>query len=163
MTISSRPSGAPPLQAQRQQPAARRLTDPDTAPGSVPAPIAVTVTVPHRPWTVNAERRGDHHWTADRDRTRAWRLIAVTEVRRRWRGVRLGRVDVVAEVGMIHPLCDTGNYYPSVKAMLDGCVDAGMLLGDTPVHVRSITLMAPTRVAHPSQEYVRLTIRGEPR
>lgn len=43
------------------------------------------------------------------------------------------------------PLPDIGATYPTAKAAIDGLVDAGVLVDDSPQFVRAITFVAPTR------------------
>jgi len=42
-------------------------------------------------------------------------------------------------------LADAGNHLPSVKAAVDGLVDAGVLAGDDPRYVAALMLLAPIR------------------
>jgi hypothetical protein len=55
---------------------------------------------------------------------------------------------------------DAGNYYPAVKAAVDGLVDAGVLTADTPTWVRSYSLHAP--VNRQEQDSLTLIIELEP-
>jgi crossover junction endodeoxyribonuclease RusA len=62
------------------------------------------------------------------------------------RGLALvgGPVDVVVHVYLKGKRSqDCGACYPTVKAIIDGIVDAGVLLDDTPEHVASIRMDAP--------------------
>jgi hypothetical protein len=51
-------------------------------------------------------------------------------------------------------LMDAGNAWPTAKAVIDGCVDAGVLTGDDPSHVSSVTLLAPRRVEGSGVDWV---------
>ena len=103
--------------------------------------------VPVRPESVNAERKLSHrargeHTAAMRE---ASRLLA-GEISH-WR-LKLLPVLVIAtpfQRGGI--LADTGNHYPSVKAAIDGLVDAGWMPDDTPAYVAGILMLPPLRPA----------------
>lgn len=95
-----------------------------------------------RPFTVNTERR----WT------RWQRAAKVAEWRQHARCVALAEhiphYDTVTVTAW--PLVrdrrgwqDVGGCYPTVKAVIDGLVDAHVLDGDGPDVVRAITLTAP--------------------
>lgn len=91
-----------------------------------------------RPWTTNAERTWHHHKRA--------RLVK--ETRERWyvlaKQAQIPRLSQIT-VAVI-PLAkdrrwrpDVGACYPSVKAAVDGLVDAGVIPDDNPEHLYSIT------------------------
>jgi hypothetical protein len=71
--------------------------------------------------------------------------------------VKMQTAHVEVEVAMKHPIQDTGNCYGSVKAALDGLVDAGVLPDDTPAHVLSIKFNAPRKAQKGEAET--LTVR----
>lgn len=108
-----------------------------------------------RPWTLNAERRGSTHWSATRAMTAEWRQwFWVLGAQSR---VNMQTAHVEVDVTMKHPIQDTGNCYGSVKAALDGLVDAGVLPDDTPAHVLSLRFNAPRKATKGEPEH--LTIR----
>lgn len=111
-------------------------------------------TLTARPWTLNLERR--EHWSKARSLTREWRE------RFGWLGLtnrqQFKRAEVVCEVICAKPLPDTGNAYGALKAAIDGLVDAGVLPGDGPEVIRSLTMLAP-RVPYPGDpECLRVTV-----
>ena len=111
-----------------------------------------------RPWTLNAERRGSTHWSATRALTAEWRQwFWVLGAQSR---ARFTTAHVEVDVTMKAPLQDTGNCYASVKAALDGLVDARVLPDDTPAHVLSIKFNAPRKAQKGEPET--LTIRLTP-
>jgi hypothetical protein len=69
---------------------------------------------------------------------------------------------VEVRVVMRSPLMDTGNYYGSVKAAVDGLVDSRVLPGDGPQHVLSILMHAPTKAPSNVKDHLTITLRGEP-
>lgn len=113
-----------------------------------------TLTDTERPWTTNSERRWHYHKRAQvvRDaRARwAWRALAA--------GIpRLDRVVIEAQ-----PLAmdrrwkpDVAACYPSVKAAIDGLVDARVLPDDNDRHVIGLTFL-PVEIG--KQNGLRLTI-----
>jgi hypothetical protein len=115
-----------------------------------------------RPWTINAERRGQTHWTRTRALTAEWRehFWALGLQSR----LRLTAAHVEVEVVMRAPLADTGACYGSVKAAIDGLVDARVLPGDGPEVVLSITMLAPRKAGKGEPERLTLRLRpgGEP-
>lgn len=115
-----------------------------------------SVTVMGAPRSLNAERRG--HWRTHRQATAAdremwgwsWREVLP-------RGLHLEAVRVEARPYQAGVLPDAGNAYPSVKAALDGLVDAGFLPDDGPAHVHAVTLHAPQRVK-PAEARLTVTV-----
>jgi len=113
--------------------------------------IVHELTIEGRPWTMNGERAA--HWRDHRDRTATWRYKTglLANVRK---FPRCTRIDVEAEFLLHHPLPDTGNSYPAVKAIIDGLVDAKIIPDDSATHVRSIKMHAPTNVPRTQPERV---------
>jgi len=100
-----------------------------------------------RAWSLNAERSGSGHghWSTTRKLTEEWRTaFYALGLRDR---VKFHSVHIVASFIQRKPIQDTGNSYGSVKAAIDGLVDAGVIPGDTPDYVLSLTMMAP-RIAN---------------
>lgn len=120
-----------------------------------------TVTHHDRPWTLNAERsggkRGHNHWGATRNLTGAWRhafyVLAMAQKPPKWE-----QAHIVADCRVRHPLPDTGNVYPALKAGLDGLIDAGVLPDDSAKHVLSITMNAPTKCDKGEPESMTITV-----
>lgn len=120
--------------------------------------VALVVADPLALWTVNAERSRSM-WEHRRSTAYVrdlWEITALPISRQH----RFSTVHVSARpYQRRRPLADTGNHYPAVKAAIDGLVDAGVLPGDTPDVVLSITMHAPqvgTEVA------LALTLTGVP-
>lgn len=114
-----------------------------------------------RAWSLNAERSGSGHghWSTTRKLTEEWRTaFYALGLQNR---VRFHTVHIVASFVMRKPLQDTGNAYGSVKAAIDGLVDAGVLTGDTPDVVRSLTMMSPQVANHGENERTTLVIVEE--
>lgn len=76
--------------------------------------------------------------------------------------VRFKRVEVHVSIVMKRPLADTGNAYGSVKAAIDGLVDAGVLPGDGPNVVMRLCMDAPRPPLRGEAESLTLTLIGEP-
>lgn len=122
----------------------------------------ISITHFDRPWTLNAERsggkRGHGHWTTTRELTASWReaffFLAKAQKAPSWT-----QAHVIVDATMRHPISDTGNIYPAVKAALDGLIDAGVLPDDTAKHVLSITMNAPTRCEKDGRESMTMRIR----
>jgi hypothetical protein len=124
-------------------------------------PRSVAYTHHGRPWTLNAERSGgggqSHgHWSKTRKITAEWReAFWVLGVRNR---VQFRTAYIVVQIFQKSPLADTGNAYGSIKAAIDGLVDAGVLPGDGPGVVLSITMLAPQKVISRQDETVTLIV-----
>ena len=96
--------------------------------------------------SLNSERSA--HWSKRAKDATNWREAFY------WLGkqqrVKFGSVNIVAEIIQKKPLADCGNGLPSIKAAIDGLIDAGVLPDDSPEFVRSILLLAP-RVPQPGE------------
>lgn len=134
-----------------------------TEASSVQAPEGVLAALGHFPWweapggtlvcwypcqlrTVNKER-AEHVMVSRRytkDVRTEWGILGQTI-----RDVRFpGEVDIVAQpIQARGPMGDAGCHYPTVKAAVDGLVDAGVLRADDGSVVRSIRMMAPRKAA----------------
>ena len=109
-------------------------------------PMAYVTSVLHygkRPITLNAERRMHHHERAKivKEWRNAFAWIALLN------GVpRLDRVVIVAQPHLSGgKMQDCDACHPCVKAAIDGLVDAGVLIDDSPPHVLEIRYMAPLK------------------
>jgi crossover junction endodeoxyribonuclease RusA len=89
--------------------------------------------------SLNAERSA--HWSKRAKDAENWREAYY------WLGkqqrVKFGSVHITAEIIQKRPLADCGNGLPSIKAAIDGLIDASVLVDDSPEYVRSITMVAP--------------------
>jgi len=91
-------------------------------------------------WLTANDRR---HWHERHRITQLWRAAAGWGVRGRLRAVRLQRAHIVAV--MHHgddQRRDTANWSPTVKAVVDGLVDAGLLPDDSRWHLEGPDLRA---------------------
>ncbi len=122
----------------------------------------LVVTHSERPWTLNAERsggtRGHGHWAPTRNLTGSWRH-AFFVLAKAQKPVGWEQAHIIVDCRVRHPLPDTGNNYPALKAALDGLVDAGVLPDDSPKHVLSITMNAPTKCGKGEPESMTVTVR----
>lgn len=116
--------------------------------------IGYSIDIPlHRWLTANAAT--DKHWRHRDTLTKVYRrdtwAIACQHA--------LPRLDYVAIEAEPHgrAACriDPGSHYPTVKACIDGLVDARKLADDTRRHIDRITLLKPQPA---TDEYLRLTI-----
>ena len=93
----------------------------------------VTFTLTRTQWLSANDRM---HWAVKSKRTRAIRAVAKEQAVKLYRGKPLGVVRIVAEVS--YPTArrsDPANSYPTIKAAVDGLVDAGWLSDDDAQHV----------------------------
>lgn len=105
-------------------------------------PRRYVLEYPVRPWTTNAERRGNRYQRAAL--TKEWREAFYWLAKQR-HVPRLDQVEIVAEPWQAKGiLADTAACNPAVKAAIDGLVDAGVIPDDTSAYVASITFL-PTR------------------
>ncbi len=101
----------------------------------------LTVTVPGRPFSLNAER--SNHWSDRARRVAQFRLDAKYATLESLAGERPRFEQVAVDV---YPYAlnrryrqDVGNCYASMKAALDGVVDTGILADDDDLHVVAVT------------------------
>lgn len=92
----------------------------------------ITITVPRSFWlTAN----GRYHWAEKARRTRWLRHLAKIETR----AVRLGYSRALVTAFVSYPKgtgrVDPNNAAPTTKALIDGCIDAGLLPDDDHRHV----------------------------
>ena len=109
-------------------------------------------------WLRSNDRR---HRMAEADITKKWRTTTAWLARQ----ARLPHIDVPVRItAVIHRAdrrrADAPNSWPSVKAAIDGLVDAGVLTDDDDKHVLSTTF-EPGEIVHGSQ--LTLIIRPEKR
>lgn len=120
-----------------------------------------TLTYSARPWTLNAERRGGTGYHGRANLTREWReayrLLAIGD---RIPELEWIHVEARPQYRTARSLPDTAACVGSVKAAIDGLVDAGVLPDDGPELVRRVTFHAPevNRALH--SDRLVLTIYG---
>lgn len=116
-----------------------------------------TITDRTRPWTANAERRWHHHERARhvREARERWRWLTTAE-----RVPHLEAISIVAQ-----PLSSTRRWrpdvaacFPTVKAAIDGIVDAGVIDDDDDRHLFAVTFLP---VLHGNIDGLRVTIIEE--
>jgi hypothetical protein len=129
---------------------------------------AITVTVGHtvthlgqivvagRPVSLNAERSA--HWRKRHALTASWREQAAILARRDLKPIVDRPIIVEAFPIQKGRLPDAGNAYPTVKAIVDGIVDAGIIPDDDPDSVASIVLQAPRRPTPGEGEHVTINL-----
>jgi hypothetical protein len=89
--------------------------------------------------SLNSERSA--HWSKRARDAENWR--EAFWARGLQLGVKFGSVHITAEIIQKRPLADCGNGLPSIKAAIDGLVDARVIHDDSPEYVKSITMVAP--------------------
>ena len=94
------------------------------------------------PWTTNAERTWHYHKRAKkiREAWERWAWIAKAS-----KIPKLEKISVEATPlkASRRSMPDVAACYPSVKAAIDGLVDANIILDDNPAHVVRITFNSP--------------------
>lgn len=101
--------------------------------------LEVTYRVRGRVRSINSERSA--HWTKRAEDVQKWRELFWCEAMQN--RSKFTAVHITAEIVQKKPLSDCGNGLPSIKAAIDGLVDARVLADDSPDYVKSITLVAP--------------------
>lgn len=117
--------------------------------------IRVALTLHKRPWTFNQERAGNRFARAKL--TKEWRgqfyLMALAE-----KIPLMTRCIITAtpyqKSGRMQ---DVAACVPAVKAAIDGLVDAGVFVDDSPAHVIAVVFKQPER----GEPALRLEIEGE--
>jgi crossover junction endodeoxyribonuclease RusA len=113
------------------------------------------ITYEGKPLTTNAERRGNRWGRADH--VKEWRQ-AFAWLAKAHRIPPMQWVDVTAQPHQARGrLQDTAACNPSVKAAIDGLVDAGIVPDDTGVYVRKITFLPCAR----GKDSLTLILEGE--
>jgi crossover junction endodeoxyribonuclease RusA len=102
-----------------------------------------TVEYGTRPWTTNLERK-ENRWQRA-ERTKQWRL-AFALLARNQKIPKLASAKIVVEPWQQGGrLADVASCNPSVKAAIDGLVDAGVLEDDSPAYLKSIEFLPPQK------------------
>lgn len=114
------------------------------------------LSFPKKPLNTNAERRGNRFGRADH--VKEWRG-AFYWLAKKEKIPRMKWINVTAQPFQARGrLADTAACNPSVKAAIDGLVDAGIVPDDTGEYVRKITFLPVQRGA----DQLTLIIQGEP-
>ena len=91
------------------------------------------VDIPAAWWLTS---NGRYHWRARAERTKHLRTIACLEARRQHLAPVTGLVTVTATVHYRTAIrADVANAYPTLKALIDGCTDAGIWADDDSAHL----------------------------
>jgi crossover junction endodeoxyribonuclease RusA len=117
--------------------------------------MAYTLTYSKKPVTTNAERAGNRWGRAAA--TKEWRET-FTWLARKEKIPTMKWINVTAQPSQrMGRLQDTAACNPSVKAAIDGLVDAGIVPDDSGEYVRMITFMPAVR----GDDQLTLIIEGE--
>lgn len=106
-------------------------------------PHQFSLEYPARPWTTNAERRGNRYQRAAL--TKEWReafylLAKQRQIPSMW------KIAITAEPWQARGvLADTAACNPAVKAAIDGLVDAGVIPDDSSEYIARITFLPTQR------------------
>lgn len=122
-----------------------------------PAPenkVSIQLIIHERPWTTNAERRGNR-WTRA-ELTERWRKMAFVALRNA-NAPQITFAKAQVRAYMNGRLQDCGACHPAVKAAIDGFVDARVLIDDDARHLQSIEFLAPERS---KDNFVVIDMRG---
>lgn len=120
--------------------------------------MRVSVTFVEKPWTTNEERRS-RHWATRAQRTKQWREAFYQAIRPyvlevgRWESVRI----TVQPWQRRGKLADVAAHNPAAKAAIDGIVDAGLIVDDSPKYLLAVTFLPPAR----GEDALTLTLEGE--
>lgn len=117
-----------------------------------------TITVPGRPISLNAERSA--HWRVRHQQTLRWRTDAyhLALLQRPLEQFENPVIVTAAHYQAKGVMADTANIVPSVKALIDGLRDAGVLKDDAGAQVAGILFLAPQR----GSDRVELTLNEVP-
>jgi crossover junction endodeoxyribonuclease RusA len=96
--------------------------------------IEITFPTPWEPWSINMERT--KHWSWRAKRAKDFRLCAMVAARDLSIGMQPpSTVEVELPFDRASNNRDPSNFFPAVKAMVDGLVDAGLWADDTGEYV----------------------------
>jgi crossover junction endodeoxyribonuclease RusA len=93
--------------------------------------------------TLNRERT--QHWSKRAEHTSRWRHLAMVTARNAHIGQHTRIMLAVQPVQARGPLADIGAHWPTVKAAIDGLVDAQVIPDDTPTHLVDVDMRPPIR------------------
>lgn len=106
--------------------------------------VLAKLTIEGKLWTTNGERSAKT-WVSRAAATRHWREAAYYEARRRYVGQINPAIIHIQPVQRVGKLADTAAHNPVAKAVIDGLVDAKVLIDDDPKHLFEIVFHAPRR------------------
>ena len=104
--------------------------------------------------SLNAER--SMHWSGRAGIVRAWRERAWAEALSQGMG-RFAWVELDVFITQKGIIADIANHLPTVKAIIDGMVDARVIPDDDPTHLRALRIHPNVR----GTPQVRVEINGE--
>lgn len=106
-----------------------------------------------RPWTTNFERKGNRWERAElvKEWRSAFHVLALKEKipKMSWMSV------TVEPHSKASRSQDVGACHPAVKAAIDGIVDAGVLVDDSPEYLRSLIYLPPQKDKNSLVLYIR--------
>lgn len=104
----------------------------------------IQLTVPGKPMTVNASPK-TNYWAVAKE-IKTWRSDTAWHAKaRRLRTPVKGPVTVHIRPQTPGRLSDAGACFWAAKGAVDGLVDAGLLVGDSPKYVSGLLLHAPVK------------------
>lgn len=115
-------------------------------------------TIP-KSWWISANHRT--HWAVKARATRDLRQLGATTVRK-YGFEPVGTVHVAAFIGYLTGgKADPSNAAPTVKALIDGCTDAGLWPDDDSTHVIGPTYLRDPKSPTPGHYTVRLVLTSQ--
>lgn len=116
----------------------------------------ITLTIPGSEWI---SQNGRYHWATKARRTRTLRALARLHARRT-RLQPVSRVFATAYIQYPHTVgrADPANAAPTVKALIDGLVDAGILPDDDHTHLEGPLFKREPGACERGLHVVRLTL-----
>lgn len=118
------------------------------------AVLLIASPLPAKLLSINSERKG--HWGTRAQIVRAWRECAWAEALSQ--GIpRFSTVEIDVQITQKGILADIGNHLPTVKAIIDGLVDAKVMPDDNPTYLRALRIHPNVR----GEPQVRLSLVGE--
>lgn len=108
-----------------------------------------------RPWTINEERAGHRFKRATQ--TKEWRQVFYWLAKSQHIPTLTDCVITATPYQQRGRMQDVAACVPAVKAAIDGLVDAGVMLDDSPKHLRAIVFAQPQK----GLPALRLNIEGQ--
>ena len=119
-------------------------------------PFSLTFTVPDGMWLTS---NGRYHWADRARRTRRLRTLGHWEGKRS-RVPTLGRARITAHITFrTGGRADPANAYPTIKALIDGLVDAGLLPDDDASRLEGPDMRREPGKPPPRTRVVRLYVK----
>jgi crossover junction endodeoxyribonuclease RusA len=102
----------------------------------------LTIVAPARMLTINAER--SMHWSTRAGIVKLWRQAGWAQaLADHLPRLRMAEIDAYPSQKGV--LADAGAHAPTIKALVDGLVDAHVLPDDSPTYLRALRIHPPTR------------------